>query len=578
MARSLQLFRQDDFTGGLNLRADQFQLGANESPGMLNVEVDPRGGVASRGGMSKIVTNGVVSNGTIFAGTFFATENSDPLITEGNGDYLVLDFPVWNPENLFAFNGSTKQLMLSTGFVGGSNGLVYFGTGGNFTSTTIPVVNPDGASYAAWGSTLFVATGGSSYSWNGSTATALLTSGDTTAGGLAVVWGTASDHMPQAKHAITHAGKMFVANTREYVAGTLTSFPNRIRWSDEAVVNPTRWTAANYIDINDGGQNITGLASFNGVLIVFKEFSVYAILGYNSDNFQVIQLSNKVGTINQNTVASTERGVYFFSWPDGLYFYNGKQIMDVFENIRPILKKSKVNSAYTNKIYVNNINDRIWVSLPYSETDAVADPVVSFVHDPTLGTAGWTMFQTADGFGIAGGCTYTKSDGTVINAAAHPFVDSVLNVDIASNQTDNISGTDDAYASYYLTRWIDGRNYAMKKMFRRPDFVLKQTVTARSLTVGVFHDYEEASEQKVFTLDLSSAGTAALWADIFNPTASDARWDTSRFGLANEGAVIETGANLGLARSVQLKISGPTGLSWGVDSFTIKYNPRKVKA
>ena len=36
--------RYDDFTGGLNLRADQFQLSKNESPDMLNVEIDPRGG------------------------------------------------------------------------------------------------------------------------------------------------------------------------------------------------------------------------------------------------------------------------------------------------------------------------------------------------------------------------------------------------------------------------------------------------------------------------------------------------------------------------------------------------------
>ena len=39
-----------DFTGGLNFRADQFQLKANESPSMLNVEIDPRGGVFSRAG------------------------------------------------------------------------------------------------------------------------------------------------------------------------------------------------------------------------------------------------------------------------------------------------------------------------------------------------------------------------------------------------------------------------------------------------------------------------------------------------------------------------------------------------
>ena len=33
-----------DFTGGLNLRADQFNLGVSESPTLLNVDVDPRGG------------------------------------------------------------------------------------------------------------------------------------------------------------------------------------------------------------------------------------------------------------------------------------------------------------------------------------------------------------------------------------------------------------------------------------------------------------------------------------------------------------------------------------------------------
>ena len=33
------------FTGGLNLRSDQFNLNDNESPDLLNVIVDPRGGI-----------------------------------------------------------------------------------------------------------------------------------------------------------------------------------------------------------------------------------------------------------------------------------------------------------------------------------------------------------------------------------------------------------------------------------------------------------------------------------------------------------------------------------------------------
>ena len=45
----IQISEVSDFTGGLNFRADQFQLASYESPDMLNVEIDPRGGVFSRG-------------------------------------------------------------------------------------------------------------------------------------------------------------------------------------------------------------------------------------------------------------------------------------------------------------------------------------------------------------------------------------------------------------------------------------------------------------------------------------------------------------------------------------------------
>ena len=73
--------RYDDFTGGLNLRADQFQLARNESPDMLNVEVDPRGGLFTRGGMREI-------NDTAITGT-------------------------WAPHKLYSFPGATPHLMLA---------------------------------------------------------------------------------------------------------------------------------------------------------------------------------------------------------------------------------------------------------------------------------------------------------------------------------------------------------------------------------------------------------------------------------------------------------------------------------
>jgi len=43
----------ESFTGGLNLRSDQFNLADDESPDMLNVLVDPRGGIRQRDGVDR---------------------------------------------------------------------------------------------------------------------------------------------------------------------------------------------------------------------------------------------------------------------------------------------------------------------------------------------------------------------------------------------------------------------------------------------------------------------------------------------------------------------------------------------
>ena len=51
--RDFKLATMESFVGGLNLRADQFDLAENESPDMINVTVDPRGGVAMRSGVDR---------------------------------------------------------------------------------------------------------------------------------------------------------------------------------------------------------------------------------------------------------------------------------------------------------------------------------------------------------------------------------------------------------------------------------------------------------------------------------------------------------------------------------------------
>jgi len=98
------LFNQErDFTGGLNFRADQFQLKNNESPLILNLDVDPRGGVFSRAAYRKKHTTQVSGN--------------------------------WNPKSLFNYKyPSAPRIILSTGKDGATDGKIYKSAGGDFST------------------------------------------------------------------------------------------------------------------------------------------------------------------------------------------------------------------------------------------------------------------------------------------------------------------------------------------------------------------------------------------------------------------------------------------------------------
>lgn len=533
----MQVLRYDDFTGGLNLRADQFQLERTESPDMLNVEIDPRGGVFSRGGMRRMNTTEVGET--------------------------------WTPQSLYPFYGASSRVMLSTAT------RVMLSSNGDFSllnsalATPLVVTSPTGASFAQWGTTLYVSLGHASanmYRW--ATADTYATSLTASAVGA---WQTATalvgGHMPKSKLNLLHANKMFVADTTEDGV----RHPNRIRWSVEA--QPEDWDADDYIDVNNGGSSIRAIAVVNGQLAIFKDYGVFVLLGYNSDNHQLSQVTDKLGVSQQQQVVSTSSGVYFFSYPHGLHFFDGSTVVDISQNLKTIFDLGYINPAYVSKITVSYIGRRVWVSVPYHrhEVGIATEAKMNFVYDSTIGKNGaFTQFETSDDYGVISGTNWTDDAGTDYRLMLHPVQGFALNVDRYSEVKDLIAGTEAAFDSYYRTGFIDAGNYAMKKMFRRPDFVFKQVDTASSINVKVYHNYEEAlgNERRTFDVSLASSAQGARW--------GVGRWGVDPWGILAEGSQVSKGSNLGLARSIQLLLTGPEGLPWGMNSVSYKYNQRKV--
>lgn len=532
----LNIVEVSDFTGGLNFRADQFQLSSYESPDMLNVEIDPRGGVFSRGGQQRL-------NTTAVSGT-------------------------WDPQKLFPFSGATSTVMLA------NSTKVFRSTGGNFTTlqasagVDITAASPHGACMAQWGKTLYIATGATGnggYAWQTTDtyATALTASGTNPHDWQSTVT-TAERKMPTAEHLVVHANKMWAANTDE--AGT--KYPNRVRWSLENA--PENWASADYVDIQGGGDGVTGMAVVAGQLVVFKPSAVYLVLGYETSNFQVVELTNRIGCLNHHAIAQAENGVYWFSHNQGLFFYNGSSMQDMFSNLRPAIDLNYINPAAHEAISVSWVGRRVWISVPYSTTTLVTNPTVNFVMDPSIRGGAFTQFQTADGYGLVGGCDWTDSTDTDYRLMLHPTQAYALKVDLYSEETDNITGTAVPFTSYYKTRWFDGGSYMQKKMFRRPDFVIKESDLSQSITVKVYHDFSEGAgnERKIFSVTQTPPATGLLW--------GSGLWGED-WSVGAISSTVKTGRNLGLARCVQLEFIGPASQKWGLNSIGYKYQSRRVK-
>ena len=545
--------RIDDFTGGLNLDTNSFRIDVNESNDLLNVDLNPKGGVSSRWGFRRIHGGAVNSYS---AGSF-------------------------SPMSLHYWSSVDKYIMLS------ANNKVFWNTGvNNFTDLAINTSNQFGAKFANWNADddklLYIARGASyvGSKWTGAGAVTNLTSSDT--GAWQEEYTTSGTHMPRADLICTHGERLWVANVTE---GSST-YPNRIRFSHPLF--PERWRSTDYIDIVGGGDRITGIVSFGGHLIVFKPKAVFAVYGYSEDTFQVVELSSQIGAVSPNAIAVGDNAIYFYCNSDGLYEYTSSGIKDVFRNIRPLVIGSEINEASISAISVGYANNRVYLSLPigvepitvelydsaveydsaaqhYNGGTQAAKATVSFVYDRNIGRGGaWTLYRTSDGYGLVTPIEFTNSSGVTTFVAAHPYQPYVLSIDQRLNgNRDNFLGSYSTYESYFKTGWEDGSNASSKKFWRRPEFILRQENDGTSVTVDVYNDWDGFTETKTFEITQDAV-------DVSTET-----WET--WLTPDLGSAIIHGQSLGIAKSVQLKFYGNGLDAWSLYAMIYKYNPRKTK-
>jgi hypothetical protein len=349
-APQVRILPSIDFRGGLNLRSDAFQLDESESPDLLNVDLDPRGGFAMRRALLPI------------------NQSAVPFSTRLHSIFT------------YATSGGTNQVLV------GSGKHTYYSTGTSFTSigTTWTTTDPQRAT--VFNDVLYIQNGTDvPREWNGTVV------GNLVDPAVGPTWNSDFDapndgDMPIAKCIVSHLGSVWVANT--YENGT--RYRSRVRWSHPN--KPEDWRENDSIDVDTGhdGDEITALVPLGDRLLVFKRHSLHVIVGYDKDTFQVYPLSQTVGAVSQEAVAAVEGAVYWFDWPNGAFRYDGGEIEWLFERLMPAIWEGDIPAAYQSKVTCGVLGRRVYVSVPWGDS---TDNARTFVFDPTLAKEGaWTFY------------------------------------------------------------------------------------------------------------------------------------------------------------------------------------------
>jgi|TARA_Y100000031_G_scaffold188_1_gene210 hypothetical protein len=560
-----QPYRYDeksDFKGGLNLRADQFNIAENESPALLNVDVDPRGGVRRRDAVTKVNS----------------TALDDDIVS------LISHYEEGQNQVLAAVATATEtKLLWNDDVTGDFDGTVsYGGTDVQFDTTQPPRgVTFNGYTYIVNGKFL-TSTGHTTYSvvrWSGADGSTALATPDIDG---------SDGHFPNARYTTTWAEYIWVAYTLE--SGT--THKNRVRWSK--VNDAENWTAADYIDIDIGedGDHITAIIPDADRLLVFKENSIYAIYGFSSDSFEVRNITRTAGCRDGSQPVAATAGIFFWYAEEGIYLLSYDALAWAFERIKPAMTYDVGQPALTLGTAPSLMwfDERLWVSVDYQSDDNVSGSNQNnrrnvFVWDPSLTETGAWMRHDINARSLL---AYRPTGDTHLGIAATSVITDVAEFNRISKLDQNAdvddygAGSADEIVSYYQTGWFIGNRPTFPKRWGKTRTVLLADNNLR-IYMYIYKDYDLSGwVSPSYYKDITGMDSPATW-DTDPSGSGDGVWDTSEWQAAgtSDRYLFARWPTVGTAQAISLRFKVSPSVSkrgkWGVTSIIGMYRTRRLR-
>lgn len=184
---------------------------------------------------------------------------------------------------------------------------------------------------------------------------------------------------PQAKYVVVYKNYVFLLNTFDSVW-----YPSRAVVSGLAEPETYSTTAESILDINPGdGDGLTGGKVFQGILRLFKEKTVWALYGNNTDDFTLMPWPADEGAVSQRSIVESENVLYWMG-RKGVYSDDGNGAIRISDDIKDTI--ASINQAYTSKISGVKWEDTVRWAIP---TGSSTVPNKIIIYYPRLRT--WTI-------------------------------------------------------------------------------------------------------------------------------------------------------------------------------------------
>jgi hypothetical protein len=151
------------------------------------------------------------------------------------------------------------------------------------------------------------------------------------------------------------------------------SYPTRLYYSRAGYP----WTFDNYLEIGSAHDTdrITGLAAFHGVLVCFKERSIWTVTGTSIDTFSVTKVKPGIGCRSHFSIVDIGNYLLFLS-EDGFYTFDGSDAqrisgLDKADPIRPdMVPRNYARDRFVTGVYDPALGVVLW---SYSSSSATAN-------------------------------------------------------------------------------------------------------------------------------------------------------------------------------------------------------------